>query len=303
MSSIFQQLLEQGTEISFNSIASSSKTTYNGVISVYFKVMNEKIKEIPFPITIDKLIAFMVFQKNNGRKCSTLMNYVAGFSYYFKDNNLDNLTQDIRFKSFKSGLRRTMHSGIFPNQKEPFNPDWFKMILHNYPVSLLDNLRFMFLITISWSCFLRISELINLRKSDFHYDEKEEILCVSIVYSKTDQFGKGEKCYVKKTEAISNPIQYLNYLDYLEDDQRITPTGMHALRSHLTSVLKNIGVENFENYSFHSFRRGAAYLASIKGIQDCVIKKHGRWKSEAYIGYVAIDSKRAGSEISIAINI
>ena len=301
--SLFEQLIAQGDNISLKSLAQSSKTTYNGVIKLYSKVINEDIKQPPFPITVDKMIAFIVYQKNKERKCSTLMNYIGGFSHYYRENNLDNLTQDLRFKSFKSGLRRSMRSGIYTNKKNPFDVTWFRMILDKYPVSFLDNLRFMFLITLSWSCFLRISELINLRKSDFCYDENEEVLTVSIVYSKTDQLGYGEKCYIKNTDSVSNPIKYIHYLSQLNDDQKIVNVSMHALRSHLTTVFKNIGIEDTQNYSFHSFRRGAAYFASSKGVQDCVIKKHGRWKSEAYIRYVAVDAKRAGTEISEAINI
>ena len=55
------------------------------------------------------------------------------------------------------------------------------------------------------------------------------------------------------------------------------------------------------DYNWHSFRRGGAYHASLNGVQDCVIKQQGRWKSDAYIRYVAIDAVRAGTDISNAL--
>ena len=65
-------------------------------------------------------------------------------------------------------------------------------------------------------------------------------------------------------------------------------------------ALKQIGV-NPANYSWHSFRRVGASRASERGVQDSVIKKHGRWNSEAYQRYVLIDAMRAGKEITISL--
>ena len=56
--------------------------------------------------------------------------------------------------------------------------------------------------------------------------------------------------------------------------QKICSMSKLALRSHLLYVLNSIGVEDPNQYSFHSLRRGAAYLSSIRGVPDCIIKKH-----------------------------
>ena len=39
---------------------------------------------------------------------------------------------------------------------------------------------------------------------------------------------------------------------------------------------------NYDNYSGHSFRIGAAMTAAQKGISDPTIKMLGRWKSSTY---------------------
>ena len=75
------------------------------------------------------------------------------------------------------------------------------------------------------------------------------------------------------------------------------------LRAKLASLLREIQVEDVHRYSFHSFRRGGAHLASVKGVNDCVIKAHGRWRSEAYLRYVAVDKREAGLNVAAALEI
>ena len=64
-----------------------------------------------------------------------------------------------------------------------------------FPVSEPENLRFMFLITLCYSLFLRVSEADNLRKRDITMQDAEERMDVTIRFSKTDQMGVGETCY------------------------------------------------------------------------------------------------------------
>lgn len=292
------QLLQQAEEISSHAIADSSKLSYRKSINVYAKVM-ASIGEEAFPITLEKMMGFITNQYNEKRQCSTLMNYIGGLSNYFKENSLENLTQHMRFKVFKSGIRRQLKSGIFPYQKEPFNSDWFQNILHFFPVSMSDNARFMLLISLCWHCFLRVSEAMQLKKEDLNFDSEK--LSVFIRSSKTDQLGEGETCYVYPSNAASNPIHYLEVLNFLNTGENISGMSIQALRSHLKFVLNSIGIAYVDSYSFHSFRRGAAFLASEKGVQDCVIKKHGRWKSDAYLRYVRVEAARAGNEITKAL--
>ena len=122
-------------------------------------------------------------------------------------------------------------------------------------------------------------------------------MSVYFMKSKADQFANGVLSQVPITGDVIDPTLYIDVLTARAADELVCPWKDLALRSRLRSRLREVGVANSEAYSWHSFRRGAAYLASKNGVADCVIKKHGRWARHAYLGYVAVDSIRAGREV------
>lgn len=299
---MMENLLSEAEIITSENVSPRTKKTYRSLIGVYINVMTKFIKEDPFPITHDKMVAFIVFQKKAGRKCCSLLAYMNSFTYYFRENNLEILTQSIKFKVFKSGIRRSMYSGNCPNAKLPFDPKWFPKILEKFPITNIDNLRFMFLISIMFSAFLRISEALNLTKSDIVI-ENPTLIKIRIKTSKTDQFGNGTFTYIYDNNTSYSPFRFLNYLNFISDkNDLIESRTQSTLRAHLSYVLRAIGVEDYQHYGLHSFRRGAAYHASLNNVNDCVIKAHGRWKSCAYTRYVAVDMSRAGKEVADALS-
>lgn len=162
----WNSLLKRADQISTQSISESSKKTYTSGLNVYKDVMNN-FKIEPFPITEEKMRGFLMNQVDDGMKYSTIASYISAFSHYFRDNNLDNLINLISFKNFKSGLRRQLEGDKFPNAKQPFQPEWFQEIIDEVGVNAFDDRLFMFYMTISFCGFLRISELVELKKSDF----------------------------------------------------------------------------------------------------------------------------------------
>ena len=75
---------------------------------------------------------------------------------------------------------------------------------------------------------------------------------------------------------------------------RGTPTSYHALadeeftarlRRRLAEAVPGIDVSR---YSGHSFRRGGATALAKAGVPDSAIQLHGRWKSNAFLRYIAM---------------
>jgi hypothetical protein len=50
-------------------------------------------------------------------------------------------------------------------------------------------------------------------------------------------------------------------------------------------LLRTIGL-NPKEYSSHSFRKGGAVSLQSKGVEDSLIRRSGRWKSDAFHLYV-----------------
>ena len=244
---------------------------------------------------------FIVNQINKGRTYSTIVAYIQALKNYFDDNKLDNLTKDISFKHFKSGIRRYLKGETCPNAKLPFEITWFQLIIDNYPLNMYENRLLFFYLTLAFSAFLRISELMSLKKSDIKLSSDEKILSLHIEFSKTDQFGRGTLSYIYLTDKPWCPIPYVDVLDNFGDDEKIVKLTESALRSRLRYLSKTIGVVDFDKYNWHSFRRGGAFYCGINGVPDYLIKAHGRWKSTSYIRYVSVEMTKAGEEVSNAL--
>ena len=88
--------------------------------------------------------------------------------------------------------------------------------------------------TLSFTAFLRISELLKLTKKDLQLSDDNDILSISINSSKTDQLGRGSKTYVYSNQTIFNPIQYLDVLKNFNDDDPI------GYAYHIAHIIKNL---------------------------------------------------------------
>ena len=148
---------------------------------------------------------------------------------------------------------------------------------------------------------MTVSEVLSLRPRDIEIQKSDNRMSIHFWKTKTDQFAAGTVCYIAITDDIACPANYVDVLQSLDQDAPIYEISERALNSKLRARLHAIGVEDVNRYSWHSFRRGGAYHASEKGVQDCAIKQHGRWRSEAYMRYVRVDAVRAGNEVAEAL--
>ena len=161
------------------------------------------------------------------------------------------------------------------------------------------NLRFMTAISLMYYGFLRISELTNLKYNDISIEENGITLNIRI--SKNDPFGKGCICYIQNSNTPYSPHILLNRLKQFPNFKSKTypfKYNISNFNSKLRILLDLINIKDTQNYSSHSFRRGGTTEAARAGIQDNVIKQHGRWKSTIFMLYTSIERKEAGKIIT-----
>ena len=117
-------------------------------------------------------------------------------------------------------------------------------------------------------------------------------LQVRIKSSKTDPFRQGCFIYLGRGQAplcpISAILAYLRWQGPLSGPLFINTHGQpltcSRLSSFIQSVLQGAGIPG--HFSGHSFRIGAATMATQCGIPDHLVKTLGRWSSDAYQLYV-----------------
>ena len=304
MERLLEGLRREVEAIRGKDVSENTRSTYDVGLRRYQEIVSGVLGLEAMPIDVEKMELFLVYMKRQGRAYNTLCGYVRSFSYYFRSHGLDVLTQDMRFKVFMSGVRRemTIDKGACPYAKAPFEIEWFDRMAMILPLTDLCNRKMMFWTTLCFHGFLRISELMGLRRRDIRVDEKRGCMELFIQRSKTDQFGVGDKTYIFKAEGASSPWAYKDVLECMEQDDLIVGNmKQDKLRVWLGRILQDIGVQDVGSYSFHSFRRGGAHLASVNGLSDSTIKAHGRWKSEAYLRYVAVDRQWAGQQVAGAL--
>ena len=153
--------------------------------------------------------------------------------------------------------------------------------------------------SLMWFGFLRVGELTNLKMNEISIDENKTI-CISLVQTKNDPEGYGIVTYIPYQEScIFHPyswlVQYFN-LNHFSNNNRVFPYSSATIERYAKYLARTNNL-NESDYSSHSFRRGGAYTASARGVQDCQIQKHGRWRSTCYLNYTLVERRSAASKI------
>ena len=197
------------------------------------------------------------------------------------------------------GAKRTI--GKPPSQQqEPMSAEMAKQVMDRFGRS--ENVvhrRTALICLLGFSGFMRISELIAIQVK--HLQFKHGHLEILIPQAKNDQQREGHIIHIKMVEPAYCPVQALKQylaLTQLDRDEenyiisRLAKTK-NGHNAHGRKPLADSSVRDMFNrdvapicndnepgsYSLHSLRSGGASAASNNGVSECLIGKHGRWKS------------------------
>jgi integrase len=169
-------------------------------------------------------------------------------------------------------------------------------------------------ISLMFAAALRPDEAVKLKRADVTVDEWVDentgkwsaIMYVLIQKSKTNQGERrGDVVVVGSCEdkAICPHYWYCNYQlwwgesEYLFSDERGKKLSPSTPRSIIKQTLDQCGIDS-KRYGGHSARKGAATAAVAAGVDMNLLKRHGRWKSDAVYVYVhdSIENKLSVSK-------
>jgi hypothetical protein len=111
--------------------------------------------------------------------------------------------------------------------------------------------------------------------------------------SKTDPFRTGADIVISASTALDALLSYATHLS-LDSSSPAVPLFHLPDRTAVTRswLMKNVDRllrltgRNPRQYSSHSFRKGGATSLQSKGVEDSLIRRAGRWRSDAFYLYV-----------------
>lgn len=266
---------------------------------------------LSWPPSLESLINFIAFLSSKSYKHSTASSYVSGISFFLKVNSWPDITEAFIVRKMLKGLRNKSPS---KDTRLPITLEMLKKFpnaLKNVTSSKYEALLFSTAFSIAFFGFLRVGEIAALSKSSntsriiqvsdvvFASDE----VLITVHFSKTDQSGKSVT--LQFTRCCSKQICPVTLIEkYMLQRPKVQgplfchlnggPMTRYQFSAMLSKALKFLKLESPFIRS-HSFRIGAATVASSQNIDDSEIKKMGRWSdlSLVYKRYIRLDKIQA----------
>jgi site-specific recombinase XerC len=177
------------------------------------------------------------------------------------------------------------------------------------------DIRDIFMFILMFGGLLRESEVVGLKKAEVWLVDDEiegEVLYISINKSKRDQEKRGAT--VVLAACPGSPLCPVKWFKLYSQVARSTTSFFHSTfataaklaNSSPNGILKKwlaklgVSVEEAKLYGSHSLRKGGATAASAKRVRLHLLKRHGRWSSDAVFIYV-VDPLVARLEVSRAV--
>ena len=294
------------------SLADNTVKSYATAVSKFDMFRSQYNLSNSWPPMIDDLINFIAYLSTQGYKSSTARSYVAGISFYIRINNWPDPSESFVVRKMLKGFQR-----ISPI-KDTRAPVTLKMLL-SFPLSLknvtsssYEALLFSTAFSVAFFGFLRVGEMV----ADSKTSDTSRIILISDVailsgnisitlrFSKTDQLGKSVTlvfypCEQKQICPVSLIKRYMQVRPKIQGPLFCHYSGEPLTRYQFATILQKVirfsGFDTLSTVKCHSFRIGAATLASSQNVSDALIKEMGRWseQSSSYKRYIRLDKIKA----------
>ena len=202
--------------------------------------------------------------------------------------------------AYEGSQRLAEYKGKQP--KEPLSPEILKMLFDKYgenSSNLLD-IRFLTMCFLGFAGFFRIEELLLVQVKNIVF--KDSHLEITLEKSKCDQHRDGHIIYISKLNSKYCPVKLVKtFLELCKVNVTtdletfLIPRLFKTKKGHTVSKTlgisytraREIFVERLKDcnlksdlYGLHSLRSGGATAAADMEVNERLISKHGRWKSD-----------------------
>ena len=301
--------LDQAVRFYLNSsVTPSTRKAYESANRRFIKFCN-KFKLLAYPADEDILCKFSSQLAVEGLAPSSIKAYLSAVRFCqlragFPDPRADRMP---RLRQVQNGIKLVdARGGRTLRERRPFTHEILKELGKHWPRLSFDDIMVWAVCMIAFFGFFRAGELtvpsvctfdpaVHLSVKDVSFDARlnPTRCCIHLKSSKTDQCRKGVDVFVGATGNELCPVRALvAYLlrrgggeGFLFRYENGVPLTKDKFVSRTRTALEGAGLDAAK-YAGHSFRIGAATTAASKGMPETTIKALGRWKSDAYRGYI-----------------
>ena len=195
-------------------------------------------------------------------------------------------------------------------KKDPLTVNFVKELVEHYgPLTHLKDtriMRFLVMVLVGFAGFLRIDEMLKIQRK--HVKITDTHMTIFLPQCKNDQMRKGNEVPIARTSSQYCPVAMTEFfwkkagIEECDEDAYFLPRLARKKRGHIAYKSKGISdttaredfrefirplATNGKFFTPHSLRSGGASQAAASGVEERLISKHGRWRSErARNGYL-----------------
>ena len=214
-------------------------------------------------------------------------------------------TESLIVKNVFEGAKRRLATPT--EKKEPITPELLSQVYNSlFKEGDLMSQRIICACLLAYSGFMRVSELLHIRRSDIIFHSC--YVSIFIPKSKTDIYRDGNSVVIARVNTdlcpVKNLERYLLWANIPSDSESYIFRNITRFKDHCElrkddiplsyTRMRELFIDAFQSfvpdikkYGLHSLRSGGATTSANLGISDRLFKRHGRWRSEtAKDGYV-----------------
>ena len=252
-------------------------------------------RRIKFPISDNNVALFIAYMDRKGYAKGTIISYVSAIGYFHRTLNLKELASSNLIKRSLAGLSKDK---VKPRRKPIQIKDLIRLVKASKAyLPKREDITFRTIALLLFYGFFRISEVVGDKRVNIPPLSREDIkLHRDKIYIRLNQYKHSKGNIARVTIKRQNnssicPVNTLHeYLNEFGKDQLkfVNKFGSPLTKNSFSRLLRkcsqSAGYKT--HFTSHCFRIGAATHASRLGHSEIQIKAMGRWRSQAYVGYI-----------------